>query len=265
MRKLCLSGCVVLLLHTAFVSAGDDVNMPGDPVPQIFQIGTKEGDPLDHLPPNVRLISSFGERGVFSPDSDRIPFIGESFGDVFEYDIATGTVRNLTANIPHRGFLRVHYLGNGGLILTGPHRPAETRSDTRFKRSEIWWMDAEGSRPPSRLGPKLFEGVAVSTASNRIAWVENDPHGMPQADQSGTSILKVGTVVVTDGIARLDEVREIIRMPHSQCVLEAQDFFPDDTAVMTVCYSREHKGLRLPLDQGPITVYPLPSGQYGEI
>jgi len=264
MRKLYRLGCAALLLHSAIVSAGDEINMPGEPVPQVFKIGTKVGDPLDHLPPNVRLISSFGERGVFSPDSEKIGFIGESFGDAFEYDIATGTVRNLTANIPHRGFLRIHYMHNGDLILIGPHRPAENRSDTRFNRSEIWWMDAGGSRPPSRLGPKLFEGVAVSPASNRIAWVENAPHGVPQSDQSGTSILKVGTVVVDGGIARLDEVRELIRMPHSQCVLEAQDFFPDDTAVMTVCYSREHKGLAVQLGKGENTVYPIPAGQYGE-
>ena len=265
MRKIYLPTCAALLLHSAIGAAADRVNMPGEPVPRVFEVGTRAGDPLDHLPPNVRLISSFGERGVFSPDSGKIAFIGESFGDAFEYDIATGTVRNLTVNVPHRGFLRIHYLRDGSLILTGPHRPAETSSETRFKRSEIWWMDAEGSRPPSRLGPMLFEGVAVSPASNRIAWVESDPSGMPQRDQSGTSTLKVGTVVVADGTAHLENVRELIRMPHSECILEAQDFFPDDSAVLTVCYSREHKGLAVPLDKGAITVYPLPAGLYGEI
>jgi len=153
--------------------------MLGEPVPQVFEVGTKSGDPLHHLPPNVRLISSFGERGVFSPDSRKIAFIGKSFGDAYEYDIESGTVRNLTVNVAHRGFLRVHYLRDGSLILTGPHRPAESISETRFLRSEIWWMDAEGSRPPSRLGPLLFEGVAVSPTSHRIAWAANDPPGMP--------------------------------------------------------------------------------------
>lgn len=244
------------------------VNKPGEAVPQHFTIGGKTGDPVDHLPPNIRMISEFGERPVFSPDGRKIAFIGKSYGDAFEYVIATGEIRNLTAHMAHQGFLRIHYMRDGSYILTGPHVPAATREETRFAKSELWWMAAAANRPAVRLGVTLFEGVAVSRTSNHIAWAENDPAGMPtRADAPGTSKLKVGEVVVANGTARLANVREIAQSPFSSCMLEAQDFLPEDHSVTGTCYSLKTQStiLSVALADGAITRYPMPANLYNEV
>ena len=36
--------------------------------------------PLDHLPPNVDVLTHFGERADFSPDNRRVAFMAKSFG-----------------------------------------------------------------------------------------------------------------------------------------------------------------------------------------
>lgn len=45
-------------------------------------------------------LSAFGEHPAYSLDGKRIAFIGKSYGDAFEIELATGKVRNLTVNFP---------------------------------------------------------------------------------------------------------------------------------------------------------------------
>ena len=260
MRSVILT--LVAILSTSAVAASGDVPMPGEPLEGTFEFGSKAGDPLDNLPPGTRLISHFGERAVFSPDSKKIAFVGKSYGDIFEYDIASGTVRNLTNHIPHGGFLRVHYMHDGSMILTGPVAKGSDRMETRFKKTELWWLDAAASGSVERLGQFLFEGVAVSPVSNRIAWVYNDPPGYAMSE-GARSILRTGEVVKRDGRVRLENVRDLLTMPRSQCVLEAQDFLPDGSAVTTVCYGSD--ALIVPISGGPVVKVPMPDGYYVEL
>ena len=66
----------------------------------------KPGNPLDHLPKNIEVLTWFGERADFSPDNKSIAFMTKSFGDAMTIDLATRHIRCLTCNVPAAAFLR---------------------------------------------------------------------------------------------------------------------------------------------------------------
>src|SRR5262249_27211844 len=74
--------------------------------------------PATRLPPHIRQLTHFGERADFSPDGKRIVFIARSYGDVYEYELATGIIRPVTHHYPHAGYTRALYLPNGDIILS---------------------------------------------------------------------------------------------------------------------------------------------------
>src|SRR5256885_511861 len=76
--------------------------------------------PTTHLPPHITQVTWFGERADWAADGKKILFLSKTFGDAMELDLATKTVRNLTAHFPHHGFTRALYLTNGDILLSGP-------------------------------------------------------------------------------------------------------------------------------------------------
>jgi len=145
------------------------VAIPGEAVTGAFPLPSKEGDPLANLPPRTRVISSFGERAVFSPDGNRVAFVERAYGDVFEYDLRTGAIRNLTAHIPNSGFLRVHYMKDGSYLLLGPRKIGESREETRRR--------SLGARSPSarRRFRSYTTGAAAASSSARACAFELSP------------------------------------------------------------------------------------------
>src|SRR6185437_3405607 len=77
----------------------------------------KTGNPLDHLPGQIEMLTHFGERADISPDNQRIAFMDKSFGDAFVIDLKTRVIRCLTCNVPGAAFLRIMNLPNGDYIL----------------------------------------------------------------------------------------------------------------------------------------------------
>jgi hypothetical protein len=59
---------------------------------------SQSGSPVDHLPPNIRQLTTWGERPEFRHDGKRILFLSKVFGDVYEYEIETRHAR-ITLNI----------------------------------------------------------------------------------------------------------------------------------------------------------------------
>src|SRR5688500_4631611 len=78
------------------------------------------GDPLQHLPKNIEVLTHFGERADISPDSRRIAFMSKIFGDAMLIDIKTKIITCLTCNVPAASFVRVMHLSNGDYLLIGP-------------------------------------------------------------------------------------------------------------------------------------------------
>ena len=78
--------------------------------------------PLDRLPPNLEVLTHFGERADISPDNRRVAFMAKSFGDAFVIDLETRAIRCLTCNVPGASFLRVMHLPSSDFLLIGPQR-----------------------------------------------------------------------------------------------------------------------------------------------
>src|ERR1700733_14076570 len=77
----------------------------------------KSGSPVDNLPSNIQMLTTFGERADFSPDNKRIAFMTKSFGDAMMIDLDTRKIKCLTCNVPAAAFLRVMHLITGDYIL----------------------------------------------------------------------------------------------------------------------------------------------------
>src|ERR687886_363937 len=115
------------------------------------------GNPMDHLPSNIKVLTGFGERADFSPDNKRVAFMAKSFGDAMVIDLDTRRISCLTCRIPAAAFLRVMHLPSGDYILIGP----ENFTDIRISRSrdnELWYLSKEKGAKPVKFGVKMSEG-----------------------------------------------------------------------------------------------------------
>src|SRR5215475_10213040 len=87
-----------------------------------------DGNPLDHLPANVEVLTHFGERADISPDNQRVAFMAKSFGDAMLIDLKSRVIQCLTCNVPAAVFLRVMQLVTGDYILIGPDHFEDIRT-----------------------------------------------------------------------------------------------------------------------------------------
>lgn len=253
-----IAGSVTALAGPAHPQVGID---PG-PRPVTFEQTTR--------------LSAFGERPAFSPDGKRIAFIGKSYGDAFEIDLATGKVRNLTVNFPHQGFLRVQYLPNGDYLLVGPRRfnGPNTRANV-----ELWMLDRALSKGIQPLGEKLFEGAAVSNKRNFISWMQFDPPLVLNPTEQWIMVATrapmnhyVGEIAVTNGVPGIINKRQIMQtLPEGcQSMVEPQDFRDNDRELIVYCGGTTPQGGYLAnifgyrLDTGQIITYRKRPDEYNE-
>src|SRR3954452_6849460 len=97
----------------------------------------KSGNPLEHLPPQIEILTHFGERADIAPDNQRIAFMDKSFGDAFVIDLKTQIIRCLTCNVPGAAFLRVMHLSSVDYILIGPEFFRDIHS-SRSADNQLW-------------------------------------------------------------------------------------------------------------------------------
>lgn len=227
---------------------------PVDPATQVnpmsdVAVGSRKEDVLLNLPPNIEVISPFGERAIFSPDDRKVLFVGESYGDVFELDMKTREVRNLTDHVPNRGFLRAQYLSDGNYILLGPRSRVVDQNYARRNQIELWFLSKDGKTGLVPLGHQIFEGIATSRLSNRIAWTQYGPNFTPfkSANPGYVSLggepgpneyasLWIGDVVIKGNVASIENAKEVLRKPRTDCMPEPQDFHDQDRELTFSCY-----------------------------
>jgi WD40-like Beta Propeller Repeat len=224
----------------------------------------KVGDPEAQPPANVTRLTGFGERAAWSPDDRRVAFMSKSFGDAFEIDLRTKVIRLLTGHFVHPGFLRVQYLPNGDLFLIGARTFTDIRT-TRSRDQEMWVLKADASAPPSPLGHKISEGVAISRKAMKIAW--SNTHGQyPDLLPEGESVVYVADVVYKEGVPGLANKKEVLRARAPECTLEAQDFRYDDTELIYTCYRSPYADvLGVHLGTGKVTTYRKVLEEYNEV
>lgn len=234
------------------------------------------GHPADHLPPHIRQITTFGERADFSHDGRRILFLSKQFGDVMEYDVATGAIRCLSQHFKHHGFTRAMYLHNGDTLLTGPDKTFEVtdkqaRTEAR-QHAASWVLDKSGTKPPVSLGTTMLEGPAVSRSRPLIAWT-HDPD--PQCKQGRQSRISFGELKYENGVPALINVRQILAavdFPEGQRpkMIETQNFIPpDDKQLAVTAYQLEgtanSDGYLFDIDSGKLTNFTKSPDHYDEL
>jgi hypothetical protein len=227
--------------------------------------GTRQGSPEEDLPRGITRLSHFGERASWSPDGKRLAFMEKSFGDAYEVEVSTKSIRLLT-HYAHPGFLRVQFLPNGDYFLIG----ARTFTDigtTRSRDQEMWILKA-GFTPGDRAMPldhKISEGVAISRSAMKIAW-SNTRGQYPDHFKPNESAIYTADIVYDGGQPRLTNKKEIIRAMAPECTLEAQDFRHRDTELIYTCYRSPYADiLGIDLNTGQTTVYRKEAGEYNEV
>jgi len=193
----------------------------------------KVGNPLDHLPSNIEILTHFGERADISPDNRRVAFMAKSFGDAFVIDVETRVIRCLTCNVPGAAFLRVMHLATGDYVLIGPEQFEDVRA-SRHRDNELWFLSKQPGSRPLRLGQKMSEGAAISKKSLKIAFAETSGQNPELA--KGASRLVTAELDLAGGPPRLVNKRIVHESKDASCVIEAQDFYDGDSKLTFSCY-----------------------------
>jgi hypothetical protein len=192
----------------------------------------RAGNPLDHLPANISVLTSFGERADFSPDNNRVAFMAKSFGDAMVIDLKTRKITCLTCRIPAAAFLRVMQLVSGDYILIGPEK-FEDLHVSRTRDNELWFLSKQPGSMPVRLGIKMSEGAAISKQSLKIAFAQL--HEQVPEIPEGASRLVVAQID-TSGTPKIVDQKIVYESPDKNCTIEAQDFFDNDSKMTFTCY-----------------------------
>jgi len=224
----------------------------------------KPGSQLDHLPPNIEVLTHFGERADISPDNRRVAFMTKSFGDAMVIDLDTRVIRCLTCNVPAAPFLRVMHLVTGDYILIGPERFQDIRT-SRTRDNELWFLSQQPGSKPVRFDQKMSEGAAISKKSLKIAFSQTHEQAADLPD--GASRLIVADVDLGHGQPRLTNKKTVYESKDRSCVLEGQDFYDNDAKLTFTCY--EPKGLAsvmgIDLKSGQVTNFSKAPGTYNEV
>jgi hypothetical protein len=207
----------------------------------------KPGSQLDNLPSNLEVLTHFGERADISPDNQRVAFMAKSFGDAFVIDLKTRVIRCLTCNVPGANFLRVMHLVTGDYILIGP-APGRFE-DIRISRSrdnELWFLSKERGSKPVRLGQKMSEGAAISKKSLKISFSQVNAQAPDLAPDA--SRLIVADLDLSAAPPKLVNSKTVYQSKDRNCVIEAQDFYDNDTKMVFTCYEPQGMASAMGLD-----------------
>ena len=219
--------------------------------------GEEDRSPLDELPAHIKHITYFGQRADFSHDGERILFIEKTFGDVYEVELATKTIRPMTHHYYHEGYTRALYLVNGDILLSGARQfdarnPMPSRSE---KNAELWVLKKDLSAAPVPLGERCSEGPAVSRRRMRIAWTQGGAFYM-------------ANIVYRDGKPELANKKKILdkRDLSFETGLETQNFRPpDEKELIFSAYGYQGtEVMGLDIETGKVLNYSMAPNQYDE-
>jgi hypothetical protein len=218
---------------------------------------------LDHLPANIEVLTHFGERADIAPDNRAIAFMAKSFGDAFTIDLDTRAIRCLTCSNPGAAFLRVMHLVSGDYILIGPERFRDV-ARSRWADSELWFLSRTPGSRPVRLGQMLHEGAAISKRSLKIAYGETRAQARDLG--RGASRLVVADIELSGATARIVNRRVVFRSADGGCVIEAQDFYANDSKLTFTCYQPKDAASVMSVDlaSGAVTEMSQAPGTYNE-
>ena len=223
----------------------------------------KPGNPLDHLPPNIEVLSHFGERADISPDNQRVAFMAKSFGDAMVIDLKTRAIQCLTCNVPGAAFLRVMHLVTGDYILIGPDH-FENIHVSRTRDNELWFLSKERGSKPVKLGQRMSEGAAISKKGLKIAFSQTAAQA-PDLAPEGSRLI-VADLDLSGATPSLIHQKTVFTSKDRSCVLEAQDFYDNDSKMTFTCYEPNDRASVMGIDlaSGKVTNFSKAPGTYNE-
>jgi hypothetical protein len=202
----------------------------------------KTGDPLQDLPANMEVLTTFGERADISPDNTKVAFMSKTFGDAMVIDIKTKQLQCLTCNVPAAAFLRVMHLANGDYLLIGPDHFVNAAASK--KDADVWYLNKQKGSTPVKIGLKVNEGIAISKKSMKIAYTRQ----LPDSTQKNSQLV-VADLDLSGSVPKLLNQKTVLENRDKVCTLEAQDFYDNDSRLTFFCYvangTFEAKGLDL--------------------
>ncbi|MEO6000384.1 MAG: hypothetical protein ABIN89_26325 [Chitinophagaceae bacterium] len=221
------------------------------------------GNPLENLPPNIEVLTHFGERADFAPDNKSIAFMTKSFGDAMEIDLKTRNIRCLTCTVPAAAFLRVMHLANGDFILIGPDH-FENINISRSRDNELWYLGKERGAKPVKLGHKMSEGMAISKKSMKIAFSQIQVQNPDLAP--GASRLVIAEIDLSGPTPKIINEKTVYESKDKSCTIEAQDFYDNDTKMTFICYEPEGLAsvMGIDLKTNQVTNFSKKPGTYNE-
>jgi len=227
----------------------------------------KSGNPGDNLPANIKRITQFGERADFSHDGKKILFVGKTYGDVFEVELATSKISLITGHFYHGGFTRALYLANDDVLLSGcTSFDAANPHINRQMKAELWVLDKSYTKPPVRLGTKCSEGPAVSRKNLKIAWTVAQSQ-YPDSLEKGQYLFYMADIVYENGVPKLSNKKVILNNLKTEFKdMEVQNFVPPLEKTMTFS-AYGYQGtevMLLNLESGAITNMSNADKQYDE-
>jgi hypothetical protein len=220
-------------------------------------------DPLQHLPPNIEILTHFGERADISPDNQRVAFMAKSFGDAMVIDLKSKVIQCLTCNVPAAVFLRVMHLATGDYILIGPDH-FENIQVSRSRDNELWFLSKNRGAKPVKLGQKMSEGAAISKKALKIAFSQTAAQAPDLAPEASRLIV---AELDLSGAPRLINKKTVYESKDRSCVIEAQDFYDNDTKMTFTCYEPEGHAsvMGIDLKTGQVTNFSKAPGTYNEV
>jgi hypothetical protein len=228
-----------------------------------------EKSPADNLPPYISRLTDFGERADFSHDGKKILFLAKTYGDAYEIDIATKTIRAVTHHFYHAGFTRALYLSNGDILLSGC--PTFDRKDPHYSRNhcELYVLDKSLTKPPTPLGEMCSEGPCVSRSKMRFCWTLLHEQ-VPDKLEAGRSQIWMGDLDDSDPAAAPKLVNKKLVLDSQslpfKCTLECQNFRPpaEDEITFSAYGYNGTDVCGVNLATGKVTNYSNAPGQYDE-
>jgi hypothetical protein len=214
-------------------------------------------DPISDLPPYITKITNFGQRADWSHDGKRLLFIEKTFGDVYEVEIETKSIRPMTHHYFHEGYTRALYLQNGDIILSGARDfenedPWPSRDE---ENAELWILKKDLSSPPVPLGEHCSEGPAVSRSKMTIAWTFENAFYMADIGFKNDKPLLAKKIKILDGKDLTFE-----------CDLETQNFRPfEEKELLFSAYGYQgSEVMGLNIETGEVINYSNAPDQYDE-
>ena len=177
-------------------------------------------------PPEIEVLTRFGERADFSPDGRA----GRVHGEELRRRVRDRPRRRARsaaspATCPGAAFLRVMHLPSGDYLLIGPDHFEDVHV-SRSRDNELWFLSRRPGSRPVKLGQRMSEGAAVSKTSATIGFSVG--HAQDASLPEGATQLVVADVDAAATPPRLLNRRVVHRSASDACFLEAQDFFDQD-------------------------------------